>query len=98
MLKSRDNAGALRTPTFFVGNDIPPLFRLNIDEDNRFVLSYKTSRNRFIDYIDNKGENVPEKLKRVFTCVDFLSCFYGRLLKGLHHHEPHNDTYEKFLM
>ena len=60
-------------PYFFSwGNDLPPLFRLNTDEGNRFALSYETSRNGLRDYIDNNGENVPEELKQVFTCVDSL--------------------------
>ena len=71
MLKSRGNADTCRIPTIFLwGNNVPLLFRLNIDEDNRFTLSYETSRNGFKDYIDNNGENVPEELKQVFTCVD----------------------------
>ena len=49
-------------------NDVPPLFRLNIDE---------TSRNRFRNYIDNNGENVPEELKQVFPCVNSLPSRFG---------------------
>ena len=54
---------------FCWGNDVPPLSRLNFDEDNRFALTYETSSNGFRD---NNGKNVPEELKQAFTCVDSL--------------------------
>ena len=38
-----------------------------------FVMGVRrTPRNGFRDYIDNKGENVPEELKQVFRCADYL--------------------------
>ena len=66
--------GTCHTPTifFYGGTMYPHFFRLNNGEDNRFALSYETSRNGFRDYIDNNGENVPEELKQVFMCVDSL--------------------------
>ena len=64
VLKSRGTRVHAVSLLFFSrGNDVPLLFRRNIDE---------TSRNGFKDYTDNNGENVPEELKQVFTCVDSL--------------------------
>ena len=56
-------------------HDVPLVYlfsRLNIDEDNRFTLSYETSRNGFRNNKDSNGENVPEELKQDSTCVDSL--------------------------
>ena len=73
MLKSRGNAGTRRIPNFLSwGNDVPPIFRLNIDE---------TSGNGLRDCKDNNGEKVAEELKQFFR-VYTLFLFLLPIVKG----------------